>query len=174
MAATHKALAQAELKIRQKLKKSSGIKANTKVHEEKLTPWKRGSSLDTPPAKTGFDQRWIRFMVGGEYDATNYSRKVREGWTPVDKDAVPENWQMMHSTSGRITGIIVEGLILCERPRAVSKRRLKAMQIETARRTEASDHDLESVNKSNRNPAFGEIEKQTRSTPAREVTIQND
>lgn len=170
MAATNKSKQQADSKI----KKSAIMKSKTKVHATKLEPWKRGSSLDVPPAKDGHDQRWIRFMVGGEYDATNYSRKVREGWHPVEKDSVPEEWQMMHSTSGRITGLIVEGLILCERPISISNRRKASMEYETKRRTDASDHDLETVNKSNRSPAFGDITKATKSTPAREVTVQND
>lgn len=170
MAATNRSKMQAAAKT----KKSATQKSKVAVHPEKLKPWVRGSALDTPAPKDGFVHRWIRFMVGNEMDATNFSRKRREGWVPVEKDSVPEEWQMMHQTTGRITGIIVEGLILCERPASVSKRRRDAMNEETRRRTEASDHDLESVNKSNRSPAFGDIEKATRSTPAREVTIQSD
>ena len=170
MAATNRSKMQAAAKT----KKSATQKSKVKVHDQKLQPWVRGSSLEAPVPKDGFVHRWIRFMVGNEMDATNFSRKRREGWTPVEKDSVPEEWQLMHQTSGRITGIIVEGLILCERPASVSKRRLAAMKAETERRTEASDHDLESVNKTNRSPAFGDIEKATTSTLAREVTIQSD
>ncbi len=159
---------------RSKMLKAAKMKAANNVHPLKDEPWKRGSSLDMPPAKSGHDQRWIRFMVGNVYDTTNYSRKIREGWNPVDSESVPEEWKSMHSTSGRITGVIVEGMILCERPSSVSKKRREAMNKETARRTDALDHDLENTNKSNRNPAFGDIRKASTSVPVREVPVQSD
>jgi hypothetical protein len=154
--------------------RAAKMKAANEVHPPKSEPWKRGSSLDTPPAKAGFDLRWVRFMVGGVYDATNYSRKIREGWSPVDPESVPDEWKSMHATSGKVTGIIVEGLILCERDKNISKRRKKAMDFETQRRTDALDHDLEQVNRTNRNPAFGDIQKASKRVPVREVPIQND
>ena len=62
---------------RSKELKAAKMKAANNVHPLKDEPWKRGSSLDMPPAKNGHDQRWIRFMVGNVYDTTNYSRKIQ-------------------------------------------------------------------------------------------------
>jgi hypothetical protein len=149
-------------------------RATQEVHEMHSKPWVRGASLQMPPAKPGHDQRWIRFAHGEKMDSTNYSRKLREGWKPRDSESVSDEWQAMHGTQGKITGIMVEGMILCERPLSISRRRTAAMQFETSRRTDALKHDLDGVNNQTKNPAFGPIQKAMSSVPGREVKVKDD
>jgi hypothetical protein len=115
-----------------------------------------------PPAKDGMDQRWIRFQFAdGKPDTTNFSRKCREGWNPIDPNTVAKDWNAISSTNGQITGLIVDGSILCERPIEISISRGEFMDEETQRRTEALDHDLESTNRSTQGQsAFGPVRKQ--------------
>lgn len=145
------------------------------VHEAEDQPWVRGASLEMPPAQKGMDQRWIRTVINGKDDATNWARKQREGWRARKADTVPENFPVPRIDHGKFSGFIgIEGMILCERPLAISKRREKHFRDVTERRTDAINADLERVNSRNRNPAFGPIQMATRTTPAREVNVLGD
>ena len=145
------------------------------VHEQEDTPWVRGASLDAPKERPGMDQRWIRFAVGGKEDSTNYSRKHREGWRPRPAETVPEDFDVPRMDSGRFAGcIVVEGMILCERPKALSKRRQKHFDNLTQVRTDAINSDLQRVNSQNRSPAFGPIKMATKQTMLREVQVAAD
>lgn len=145
------------------------------VHEDEDTPWVRGLSMEMPPAKPGMDQRWIATAIMGKEMPTNYRRKLREGWKPVDPSSVSKEWQPLKMDQGKYAGtIMVEGSVLCERPMRISERRAKHFRMETQRRTDAINHDLQKVNTENRNPAFGPIKMASRSVAAREVPIQKD
>lgn len=145
------------------------------VRQEEETPWKRGQSLDMPPAKAGMEQRWIRFAVGGKEDPANISRKLKEGWKPVKADNIPEEFVAMKMEQGKWAGcMVVEGMLLCERPASIGKKRDKFFRDETERRTTAIRHDLEKINNANQNPAFGPIQMAQKSVPVREVRAQED
>lgn len=149
------------------------------VREDEEIGWKRGQSLEMPPARKGMDQRWIATSVNGKETATNYRRKVREGWQPRPADTCDKGWQPLKMDQGKFAGVImVEGMVLCERPMAMSKRREAHFRMETQRRTDAINHDLQKMNTENRNPAFGPIRMASRSQAvrevARDVAVQSD
>ena len=128
------------------------------VHVEEDTPWLRGASLEMPNARPGMDQRWIRAAMKGQDDATNWARKLREGWKPRKADTVPEDFPVPRIEHGKHSGYIgIEGMILCERPMEISRRRTKHFSDQTERRTMAINADLQRTNAENRNPAFGPI-----------------
>ena len=145
------------------------------VHEEEETPWIRGASLEMPPARPGMDQRWIRTELAGKPDATNFAPKQREGWKLRKADTVSDDFPVPKIDHGKFAGYIgIEGNVLCERPMALSRRRTKHFEQQTARRTEAINAGLDRVNSQNRSPAFGPISIATRTTPAREVPVMSD
>lgn len=154
--------------------KAATEKAKVAIHPKKEQSWVRGSSLEMPPAKPAYDQRWIRFMQGNDYDMPNLSRKLREGWKPVGMDSVSEDWKNMHTTQGRVTGIIVEGMLLCERHKSQTHKRTRFVREMTARRTDALKHDLDTTNSSVPGSGFHQIQKVQQSTPMKEVQIQED
>ena len=41
------------------------------IHAEEAKPWVRPTSLDAPPPRPGFVQRWIRVGMNGKDDPTN-------------------------------------------------------------------------------------------------------
>ena len=150
-------------------------RAASKVHDEEDAPWERGASLEMPPAKPGMDQRWIRFASMGKEDSTNYARKSREGWKPRPAESVSADFDVPRMDTGRFAGgIVVEGMVLCERPMAISKRRDRHFKKETQRRTDAINSDLQRVNSQNRSPAFGPIQMATKQTRVREVNVASD
>jgi hypothetical protein len=74
-----------------------------------------------PPARAGMDQRWIRTELGGKFDPTNWARKQREGWKARPADSVPKDFPVPRIDQGKLAGCIgIEGMILCERPLAMS------------------------------------------------------
>ena len=145
------------------------------VHETEIDDWKRGSSLEMPPARPGMDQRWIRVAMNGRDDATNWARKQREGWKAREAATVAKSFPVPRIDQGKFSGFIgIEGMILCERPLRISEQRNKHFRNQTERKTAAINADLERVNQANANPAFGPIRMATRTTPAREVNVQTD
>lgn len=155
--------------------RESQLREVNPVHEYASTPWIRGASLVMPPARSGMDQRWIRFMVGDKEDNTNISRKFREGWTPRKDKDIPADLLPMKMQQGRWAGcIVVEGMLLCERPQSMSARRDQHFETETRRRTEALDADLEQVNRDNKSTAFGPVRKAVDRRLVREVKVQAD
>mgnify|MGYP001561004726 CR=1 FL=1 len=145
------------------------------VHETQIDDWKRGSSLEMPPARPGMDQRWIRVSMNGRDDATNWARKQREGWHPRDAATVSKNFPVPRIEQGKFAGFIgIEGSVLCERPLRISQQRDRYFRQLNERRTASTNADLERVNQANANPAFGPIRMASKTTPAREVNVQTD
>ena len=147
-----------------------------RVHEtEDETSWVQPTSLQAPKPRPGYVQRWIRAAVKGKDDATNVSRKWREGWKPRPADTVPASFELPAISGGRWNGcIMVEGMILCEMSVQRNNARKKFIRGQIDRKTAAIDADLDRTNKQNRSPAFGDIRKSDRTIPVREVRMQEE
>lgn len=156
--------------------RAADMRAAAPVRFNASQPWVRGASLAMPPAREGMVQRWIRFQYAdGKPDTTNYSRKMREGWSPVDPNQVSKDWFAISSSAGKLSGLIVDGSILCERPIEISESRQEYMDGVTQMRTEALDHDLESTNRSTAGQsAFGPVKKESSRKMMREVNVKPD
>ena len=113
--------------------------------------WIDPSSLDAPEPRPGMCQRWIRASSFGQDDARNYSRKMREGWKPRPADTVPSEFSIPVIEKGKLAGaVVVEGMVLCEMPIELAKKRSKAIQNRTERLTEGIDNDLMRVQRPGR------------------------
>jgi hypothetical protein len=64
------------------------------------------SLLPTPNPQPGFAYRWVATHSMGQADATNVSRKRREGWEPVKAEDHPE-LEMGDSGNVEIGGLIL-------------------------------------------------------------------
>ena len=94
------------------------------VHAEEDKPWVRPTSLEAPPARPGLVQRWIRVGSMGQDDPTNTARKFREGWKPRPAASIPAGWHTPSINHGKWAGCIgVEGMLLCEMPEKMVKKR---------------------------------------------------
>ncbi|MCC6475124.1 MAG: hypothetical protein IT514_15430 [Burkholderiales bacterium] len=148
------------------------------VHEEEDEPWRQGASLTMPPPRPGQDQRWIRASMAGQDDTSNWSRKQREGWRPRPAETVSEDFPVPRIDSGRFAGCVgVEGLILCERPMALSRRRENYFAEKTGQRTAAIHRALDKFNAENVGSGrrgFHGIQMAERSVPMREVKVRED
>jgi hypothetical protein len=114
------------------------------VHAEESKPWVRPTSLEAPPARPGFVQRWIRVGTMGQDDPTNVARKFREGWKPRPSSSVPPTFHSPTIAHGKWAGCIgVEGMLLCEMPEKMVANRNKHYLAKTDNTTKAIASELQ-------------------------------
>ncbi len=97
--------------------------SETREKVSRRKPWAPPTSLDAPPAPSGFKHRWIRAEVVGQLDNKNVSARLREGWEFVRADEYPsEEWPQLDS--GKYEGVIaVGGLMLARIPEEIVEER---------------------------------------------------
>lgn len=70
------------------------------------------STLPVPTPQPGWSYRWISTAIFGQADASNVSKKMREGWEPVRAEDHPE-LLMQGNSNGNVE---LGGLLLCKMP----------------------------------------------------------
>lgn len=114
------------------------------IHAEEAKPWVRPTSLEAPPARPGFVQRWIRVGTNGKDDPTNTARKFREGWKPRPASSVPASYHSPTIQHGKWSGCIgVEGMLLCEMPEKLRVKRNEHYRNKTDQTTNAIAQELQ-------------------------------
>lgn len=133
--------------LRDQLKPSA-----TKVHvEAQDIQWVPPMTLDAPPPRPGMTQRWVRSANGAEPDAKNWSRKMREGWSPRDPATLPPEYaslptgKMTHGNGTKCSTIVIEGMVLCEMPIERKQLRDRYYAEKTKRLMDAVESDLAKV-----------------------------
>ena len=116
--------------------------SQTREKTSKQKVWTPPSSLDAPPAPTGFQHRWLRAESLGFQDTKNISGRLRSGYELVRADEYPDQ-DYPQMSEGRYAGVIgVGGLLLARIPEEI------ALQIEdyynkkTQEKEEAINNDL--------------------------------
>lgn len=90
--------------------------ARTRTASERPKSWQPASALPEPDAEPGYTYRWIRISSAGKADASNVSKKLREGWEPVRIEEQPQ-FEMFREEKSRFKdNIEVAGLLLCKMP----------------------------------------------------------
>ena len=111
------------------------------VHEE--TDWSPPSTLQAPPARPGFVQRWVRVEQRGVPDAKNLTRKLREGWQPRRPETVKGGFAAPTLNHGNLGSCIsVEGMVLMEMPAKRDAQRNAHYAGKLNRQTEAIEAQL--------------------------------
>ena len=104
--------------------------------------WAPPSSLDAPPAPTGFQHRWIRVESMGFQDTKNISGRIRSGYELVRADEYPDSDYPMVE-DGKYKGVIgVGGLVLARVPEEIAKQRSEYYVKQHGDKVEAVDNDL--------------------------------
>ena len=86
--------------------------------------WSPANLLPDPDPQDGIVFRWVRVSSMGQADPTNYSKKMREGWTPVNVEEVPELAHLAIDPSQKFEGKLeVGGLLLCKMPKEKADQR---------------------------------------------------
>ena len=97
--------------------------SQTREKDSRPKVWTPPSSLDAPPAPTGFRHRWIRAESMGVDDTKNIMGKMRSGWDLVRADEYPEG-DFPSVQDGKHSGVIgVGGLLLARIPEEIAQSR---------------------------------------------------
>ena len=116
--------------------------SQTREKETHKKVWSPPSSLDAPPAPSGFKHRWLRAESMGFDDSSNMSAKLRSGYELVRADQYPDTDYPSVQT-GKYQGVIgVGGLLLARIPEEIveSRKNYFAKQVED--KNNAIDNDL--------------------------------
>ena len=104
--------------------------------------WTPPSSLDAPPAPTGYRHRWIRAESMGSDDTKNIMGKLRSGWELVRADEYPED-DFPSLQDGKHAGVIgVGGLLLARIPEELAQSREQQFDNKVTDREQAVENDL--------------------------------
>ena len=116
--------------------------SQTREKEAKKKVWTPPSSLDAPPAPTGFKHRWIRVESMGFQDTKNVAGRIRSGYELVRADEYPDS-DFPIVDDGKYKGVIgVGGLLLAKVPVEIAKQRQEYMTQRHEERNEAVENDL--------------------------------
>ena len=121
-------------------KTSRASQTREKTAQKKV--WTPPSSLDAPPAPTGFRHRWVRAETLGFNDTKNVSGRIRQGYELVRADEYPEaDYPIVED--GKYAGVIgVGGLVLTRVPEEIAKQRQEYYAKQGMEQVEALDNDL--------------------------------
>ena len=116
--------------------------SQTREKETRKKVWTPPSSLDAPPAPTGFRHRWVRAESLGFNDTKNVSGRIRQGYELVRADEYPEaDYPIVED--GKYAGVIgVGGLVLTRVPEEIAKQRQDYYAKQSMEQVEALDNDL--------------------------------
>ena len=119
---------------------SRASQTREKTSQKKV--WTPPSSLDAPPAPTGFKHRWLRAESLGFQDTKNIAGRLRSGYELVRSDEYPDSDYPIVE-DGKYKGVIgVGGLLLGRIPEEVVEARKEYYQKVTQDKTDAIDNDL--------------------------------
>ena len=116
--------------------------SQTREKEAKKKVWTPPSSLDAPPAPTGFQHRWLRAESLGFQDTKNIAGRLRSGYELVRADEFPDSDYPVVE-DGKYKGVIgVGGLVLARVPEKIAKSRTDYYQKMHDDKVKAVDNDL--------------------------------
>ena len=116
--------------------------SQTREKEAKKKVWTPPSSLDAPPAPTGFQHRWLRAESLGFNDTKNIQGRLRSGYELVRSDEYPDSDYPVVE-DGKYKGVIgVGGLVLARVPNEIAKQRADYYKQQAKDNVDAVDNDL--------------------------------
>ena len=116
--------------------------SQTRDKEVRKKVWTPPSSLDAPPAPTGFRHRWVRAETLGFNDTKNVSGRMRQGYELVRADEYPDS-DFPRVEDGKYAGVIgVGGLVLTRVPEEIAQQRQEYYAKQGTEQVEALDNDL--------------------------------
>tara|TARA_A100001201_G_scaffold78552_3_gene70409 strand:+ start:1795 stop:2259 length:465 start_codon:yes stop_codon:yes gene_type:complete len=116
--------------------------SQTREKQSKPKVWTPPSSLDAPPAPTGFQHRWVRVESMGFQDTKNVAGRLRSGYELVRADEYPDSEYPVYE-EGKYAGVIGQGgLVLTRVPEEIAKSRAQYYANQGIEQDEAIQNDL--------------------------------
>ncbi len=138
---------------------------NTRENETRDTvqrkaAWTPPPILPEPKPIPGYAFRWIRTAIVGQFDPTNTSAKLREGWEPCKTEDHPEMMLYADPNSRFKGNIEVGGLMLCKQPAEILQQRADYFARQSKAQVESVDNSFMKTNDP-RMPLFSERKSTT-------------
>ena len=122
--------------------KKTSRASQTREKTSRPKVWTPPSSLDAPPAPTGFRHRWLRAESLGFNDSKNIQGRLRSGYELVRSDEYPDS-DYPTVEDGKYKGVIgVGGLVLARVPDEVADQRQAYYAKQHDDKVKAVDNDL--------------------------------
>ncbi len=122
--------------------------------------WMPPQILPEPNPIPGYKFRWIRTSIMGQFDPTNTSSKLREGWEPCKIEDHPE-MMVYADPNSRFKGNVESGgLMLCRAPAEMVEQRAEWYANQNRSQVEAVDNSFMKTNDP-RMPLFNERKSTT-------------
>lgn len=116
------------------------------LQSSQLAEFVPGSTLEAPPPRPGYLQRWIRIAIRGEPDSGNIIKAQREGYRPRQADTLPETFKELSVGKGEYAGCVGLGdLVLFEVPKEIEAQRDAYYRRRRDRMTSAIESQLHQV-----------------------------
>ena len=126
----------------EKNEKRTSRASQTREKETRKKVWTPPSSLDAPPAPTGFRHRWVRVESMGFQDTKNVAGRIRSGYELVRADEYPDSDYPIIE-DGKYAGVIgVGGLVLTRVPEEIAQSRAEYYANQGIEPDKAVDNDL--------------------------------
>jgi hypothetical protein len=122
--------------------------------------WTPPQILPEPKPIPGFAFRWIRTAIMGQFDPTNTSAKLREGWEPCKAEDHPEMMLYADPNSRFKGNVEVGGLMLCKAPEEMVRQRADWFDQQSKSQVESVDNNFMKTNDP-RMPLFNERKSTT-------------
>jgi len=124
-------------------------------NNQRTKAWTPPQILPEPKPIPGYVFRWIRTAIMGQFDPTNTSAKLREGWEPCRAEDHPE--MMLHADpNSRFKGNVeIGGLMLCKAPEEMARQRAEWFDQQSRSQVESVDNNFMKTNDP-RMPLFNE------------------
>ena len=138
---------------------------NTRENETRDTlqrkvAWTPPQILPNPKPIPSYSFRWIRISIMGQFDPTNTSAKLREGWEPCKTEDHPEMMLYADPNSRFKGNVEVGGLMLCKIPVEMLQQRADYFARQSKAQVESVDNSFMKTNDP-RMPLFSERKSTT-------------
>ena len=114
----------------------------TRAAEMRPASWMPTNTLPEPAQRPGYRYRWIRTAAGGQSDALNVSRRLRQGYVPVKASEHPELQILSDRDSRFPDSIEVGGLLLCRISEEAIQARNRYYRDQTVAQMQAVDSQM--------------------------------
>lgn len=123
--------------------------------EEHSKAWQPASALPVPDPDDGYVYRWLRKSFFGQEDPSNMSKKMREGWEPVDPKEHPKLVLFADPRQRTQLQLLeVGGLILARLPKERAEARRKYFAGMSNQQMQSVDQQLANEQTDSRMPIF--------------------
>jgi hypothetical protein len=137
----------------------------TRASEARTPAWQPANTLPDPAPRPGVRYRWIRTSAGGQPDATNVSKRLREGYVPVKASEHPELQILTDRDSRFPDSVEVGGLLLCATSEAQVRAHDDYYRTQTVQQMKAVDSQLMAEQDPRLRTMFRNVESRTRFGP---------